>query len=773
MNQESHPPVELARRVSTAEAVVAAASEEAPRAVPASGVVTRGVASAIELSPTSLLKALRRRQTLALGVALLATAISGPAAWYLIPAAKYKTQARLQLAAQPPKVLFRTVETDTNGDDYKRYQNTQLTLVKSQLVLNAALVDKSVSKYAMIRDKIDPIDWLKENLKVEFVGASEVMEISLSGDDPVEIAGIVNAVKKAYMDEVVNVDTKRRADRFAKLKQIKESYGETLKERRDRLRKNAEAVGSDDRDTLALRQQYAWEHVAGLMRELAEIQARKRRLEAQLKTRSKPEENPVEPVREADINQWIDQSPIIAQLESELASEQAQLSEHMTFWRTAARGGGAGDPALKHLRDSVAATQKLLKSKKVELRPLAIRQLRGQNRSQQVAVGHEDEQDLAVLVELEERLNAEIKASSDATGALNVKTLDLSALQEEVAQLKGTAGQVATEVESLTVELQAPPRVRTIEDAIVPLSRDEKKRFAMIGLIIFGSFFGGLFGVAFLELQTQKVDSVEIVPAELGLRVVGTLPIMRSQTVRRGLVARRQSPKDRYWHNVLLESIDATVTMLLHAARAESHRVVMITSAVGSEGKTSLSSHLATSLARSGLRTLLIDADLRSPSIHRLFDLPMAPGLSELLRGEADLPGAIAATEVAELNVLTAGNCDRQTIRLLSQGSLGSIFSRLKEQFDFVIVDSSPVLPVADASIIAQQVDAVLFSIFSDVSRKSKVSSALQRLESLGVRILGAVVTASLDMGYGTYHSDAYYASLPDSAAESSSDPSS
>ena len=190
---------------------------------------------------------------------------------------------------------------------------------------------------------------------------------------------------------------------------------------------------------------------------------------------------------------------------------------------------------MKHLRDSVAATQKLLKSKRAELRPIAIRQLRDQNRSQQVTVGHEDEQDLAVLVELEERLNAEIKASTDATGALNVKTLDLSALQEEVAQLQGTAGQVATEVEALNVELQAPPRVRTIEDAVPPLTRDQKKRFAMIGLIIFGSFFGGLFGVAFLELQTQKVDSAEIVPAELGLQVVGILPIMRSRTVRRGL----------------------------------------------------------------------------------------------------------------------------------------------------------------------------------------------------------------------------------------------
>ena len=112
----------------------------------------------------------------------------------------------------------------------------------------------------------------------------------------------------------------------------------------------------------------------------------------------------------------------------------------------------------------------------------------------------------------------------------------------------------------------------------------------------------------------------------------------RSAAVR----SHRHAEKDRYWQNLMLESIDATRTMLIHAARTGSHRVVMITSAVGGEGKTSLASHLATSLARSGLRTLLIDADLRSPSIHRLFDLPLGPGLSEVLRGEVDLADAIA-----------------------------------------------------------------------------------------------------------------------------------
>ena len=77
---------------------------------------------------------------------------------------------------------------------------------------------------------------------------------------------------------------------------------------------------------------------------------------------------------------------------------------------------------------------------------------------------------------------------------------------------------------------------------------------------------------------------------------------------------------------MLLESVDATRTMLVHAARTGSYRVMMIASAVGGEGKTSLASYLATSLARSGLRTLLVDADLRSPMMHRLFELPWSPG---------------------------------------------------------------------------------------------------------------------------------------------------
>ena len=247
---------------------------------------------------------------------------------------------------------------------------------------------------------------------------------------------------------------------------------------------------------------------------------------------------------------------------------------------------------------------------------------------------------------------------------------------------------------------------------------------------------------------------------DLGLTVVGSLPMLPARARRNGVMASQE--KDRYWYSLLLESIDATRTMLIHAARLGSHRVVMIASALPGEGKTSLASHLATSLARSGQKTLLIDADLRCPSIHRLFDLTPDPGLSELLRGEVAFEDVIVSTAVEELKVLTAGKCDARTLRILSQGGLGGLFARLKEQYDFVIVDSSPILPVADAQIIAQQVDAVLFSILADVSRKTKILAAYQRIAALGVKVLGAVVTGAHDRGrYGNKYYSGYSAGGP------------
>jgi capsular exopolysaccharide synthesis family protein len=200
---------------------------------------------------------------------------------------------------------------------------------------------------------------------------------------------------------------------------------------------------------------------------------------------------------------------------------------------------------------------------------------------------------------------------------------------------------------------------------------------------------------------------------------------------------------------MLIESVDAARTALLHISRTESVHVVMVASALGGEGKTSLASHLATSLARAGRRTLLVDGDLRCPSAHELFDQPCSPGFCEVLRDEVELADAIQPTLVSGLWLLSAGLCDSDSIQALASRDLRVIFDQLKEHYDFLVIDSSPVLPVADALLIGQHVDAVIFSIMRDVSRIPKVHAAYERLSRLGIRMLGAIVTGEQADYYG------------------------
>ena len=656
-----------------------------------------------------------------------------------------------------PQIMWKTVDTEAESrEEYQRFQKSQLIQLRSRFVINTALQQRGINELKMIREQAKPADWLAQNLQAQFLQESEVMHISLDGKYPEELARLVNAVTKTYIEEVANGDLKRRVERQKLLQKLSNAKFAELKNRRDALRTLAQRAGSDDRQTLVLKQQYAIELGTDVRKDLREVQSQKRKLEAMIKVQ-RPEalhETAAPMVSNDAVARLIEQDPEVSDLKAKLAAASERLASESVYTGRVARKSGM-NPALKTLRDEVELINKQLERKRKAIRPSVIQQLQNPQDDSQLVKGGSLEQQLAVATELEASLQEEIKNFTQMDQVLTDNTLDLQDNKDEFKQIEDAATKIAAEVEKLDVELQAPPRISLIEEAIPPTTRDAKKWYMMFGMITFGSFCGTLFAIAFLELRTRKIDSADEIAGDLGLAVVGSLPMLPARARRNGVMARQE--KDRYWYSLLLESIDATRTMLIHAARSGSHRVVMIASALPGEGKTSLASHLATSLARSGQKTLLIDADLRCPSIHRLFDLTPEPGLSELLRGEVAFEDVIISTAVEELKVITAGKCDPQTLRILSQGGLGGLFARLKEQFDFVIVDSSPILPVADAQIVAQQVDAVLFSILADVSRKTKILAAYQRIAALGVKVLGAVVTGAHDGGsYGDKYYSAY-----------------
>ena len=774
MNQANRVTGELTGPISTTATVVDTIGGDGTGMVPSAYPVIVNPQPTSSPSPMGLLRALKRRLALALGLAILASSVCSMAAWFLLPPPKYQAQAQVLVRTATPQIMWKTVDTEAESrEEYACFQKSQLIQLKSRFVINTALQQRGINELKMIREQAKPVDWLAENLQAQFLQGSEVMQISLDGKDPEELARLVNAVTNTYIEEVANGDLKRRVERQKLLKRLSNTKFAELKSRRDALRTLAQRAGSDDRQTLVLKQQYAIELGTAVRKDLREIQSQKRKLEAMIKVQ-RPEalhETAAPMVSSDAVARLIEQDPEVSDLKAKLAAASERLESESVYTGRVARKSGM-NPALKTLRDEVELINKQLERKRRAIRPSVIQQLQNPQDDSQLVKGGSLEQQLAVATELEASLQEEIKNFSQMDQVMTDNTLDLQDNKDEFKLIEDAATKIASEVEKLDVELQAPPRISLIEEAIPPSTRNVKKWYMTFGMIGLGSFWGTLFGVAFLELQTRKIDSADEVVGDLRLAVVGSLPMLPARARRHGVMARQE--KDRYRYNLLLESIDATRTMLIHAARSGSHRVVMIASALPGEGKTSLASHLATSLARSGQKTLLVDADLRCPSIHRLFDLTLNPGLSELLRGEAAFDDVIVSTAVEELKVLTAGKCDAQTLRILSQGGLGGLFARLKEQYDFVIVDSSPILPVADAQIIAQQVDAVLFSILADVSRKTKIQAAYQRITALGVKVLGAVVTGAHDGGrYGNKYYSGYSAevhSTPSDTAETTTE---
>jgi Mrp family chromosome partitioning ATPase len=168
-------------------------------------------------------------------------------------------------------------------------------------------------------------------------------------------------------------------------------------------------------------------------------------------------------------------------------------------------------------------------------------------------------------------------------------------------------------------------------------------------------------------------------------------------------------------------------------------------------------------MARAGKKTLLVDGDLIRPGCHKLFDQPLQPGLSELLRGQVKIADVVRPTPAPGLWMMPAGQADRAVVQSLAKDGLQKVFGRLKTEFDMIIVDSSPVLPVAQTLLIGKQADAVVMSIMHDHSRVPPVYAAHHRLTSLGIRVLGGVFhKARADYyGYGYSGSRDYRYALP------------
>lgn len=205
-------------------------------------------------------------------------------------------------------------------------------------------------------------------------------------------------------------------------------------------------------------------------------------------------------------------------------------------------------------------------------------------------------------------------------------------------------------------------------------------------------------------------------------------------TLKRRLLA-HNSPKDP-----VAEQYRTIRTNIQFSDTDQDIKSIVLTSTGPGEGKSTTASNLATVYAQQGLRVLLIDADLRKPTAHYTFRLENHVGLTNVLTKQSTLGQAVQTTEVPELFLLTSGPIPPNPAELLASNNMTELLKEMKEQFDMVIFDTPPVLAVADAQILANQVDGSILVVSSGKTDREAAVKAKELLLKANAKVLGAVL---------------------------------
>jgi capsular exopolysaccharide synthesis family protein len=696
----------------------------------------------------TLLAAFRRRWFAALGWSIVAGAIVAAALWFGNPRT-YTGRTLIYVASIQPIVMSDTPDTRV---DYNNYKQTQLALARSRKVLNAALNDKNVKGLSIIQEQADPLTWLESRINTDY-SVPEFLRISMSGSEPGHLEPIVVAVRDAYLREVVEKEFENRRRRLLWLQDLNLQFEVSLKGKRQQLRELASDLGSSQPKLLLVKQEFAWKELYNAQIELLQVQSKLRKLEG-LKEGQK---EPAKDVAQLQIPRWLINEYIKKDSEYDaIAKEVAQLKKELDANKKRFVHYEK-EPLYKNTLAELTLKEIDLAICKDEARLRVMQQAQEKYLADLYGTQKNPEAELAHLKNLEATLSEEVAERSKMKLELSRQTVNLEFLKDEIDAKDSLSKRLAGLIQNLEVELLpgAERRIRSMDDTIVFDNASRRWKMAAMG---FGGTFGlVLLGIAYLEFRARKVNSPSELTEGLHLKLIGTMPAMskRSSVSQKAKVLQA----NRRLQSHFVESVDATRLMLVHTARLESLRILLMTSAFGGEGKTMLSSHLAVNLATAGYRALLIDADLRRPALHKVFHLPNEQGLCEVLRGEIDVAEAIQPGPVEGLSLLPAGNCNGQPTQLLTRGCLGTLLPMLRGQYDYILVDSAPLLPVADSQFIAQHVDGVILSVLRNVSRLPSVHAACERLAMLQIRLLGAVVHGaeleSYIRGYG-------YDSLPE-----------
>ena len=609
----------------------------------------------------------------------------------------YEASALIRIAPVVPHILYRT-EHSQPMPAYDSFVFTHARLLKSHEVLARAGRASELRQIPSLRDSNSPAIGLVSATEVNLLPNTQLLEVKMASPDPDVVAPVVSAVVGAYMDMIANADVAYDHHAMTSLKAEREA----LVARRKAL---AEQMGvvADEVGTAAVSERHAVTLDSIKQLSAALSQAEVDALMAQAKIEQLEKDGATVTPAEALAAQreaYINADSLVTSLAGRLA---AAVAEHQGYV-------AAGLTTEHHRVNNVSQRIEGLRT------ALAMEKVRAGREFDDKIEAREERLAAAALAATKQELNRSGTLKMLLADALKQKDLESAAI-----------GRKLLAIQALQAELE-----------------DVKQQYETVNVSFMGSLLLGLAVALLVDRFDSRVRMLGDVETETQLRVLGTVPRLKDLLAGR-VDAEEFSEAYRIIRTCLAQSSDGSLP-----------RSLLVTSGQVEDGKTGLALSLAASIAETGQRVLLIDGDMRKPSIGRFLKLGDCDRLRPALMGGRPLGEMVVRCSVKHLDVLPAVPGDGRASRWLTPRRAKALLAEADHLYDIVIIDSPPVLAVADGLVWAAVAEGVICAVLAGASERASVWAACTRLRQVGANVLGAVVGNIPQTGYryGYYGAD-------------------
>ena len=703
-----------------------------------------------------LLSILRKhwRWTIPLGLLLSVATALGILAFF-----KPTYEARFRLEVDPSNFI---VFNDNVVRSSPEFIELQRAIMYSNSVMEKVVADKAVANVPKIAKARDPVQVLRKEVKVTSSAGNRLMDVKFIDQDPKIAANVVNAVVDEYLRSRRSIEQIRTSNQernvlaaLAKAETEVEGAKQRVRDLSMQAVKSDTILGESDSgkidtsylDGIRMQRMELASQLSILQLNLAELKAAyDRDLEEQGKGNQASETTTANVTDEV-----LDKDVVVIAAKQQLDNAKLQMTDLSLNTSI-----GAKNPVYVQAKRKVDFLEQAFKTLREERRKdLSDRGNLTSTDERRARIAAMNEE-IAALRTKRDILEAQVKDYLISLKQASATSVDLQFAEADLEEWNSIRGTVHQRRIKLSTERDAIDDVRELERAITPKVPVEELPYKQLAAGASIGFFVPFLIAFLLELRSRKVDDAHQLESRSRLSVLGEISTIPVATT--GKLSKKSRSHARELR-LFEESVDSLTTTLTLREDLRQSRVFTITSALSGEGKTSVSCQLVVSLARStASKVLLIDGDLRAPDVHHVFGRPMTAGLVGYLNGAAEWRDLVDRDWNDSIHILTAGNLKGSPHRLLSNGRFEQLIAEARQEYDYIVLDTPPVLPASEALLFAKVADAVLMCALRDKSRIEQLIQAFNRLESSGANVAGSVLSGVPVREYASYYGD-YYAS--------------